>query len=104
MIRAIAKEIIDMIDISTFELMELPKFRRAIPTKLVLKVKHRADGTWSKDKARLVCQGFHHVIGKDFHSAFSPMASFVNCRMIINLAVTNGWPILHADIPQAFLR
>ena len=24
--------------------------------------------------------------------------------MIISLAGTNGWPIMHADIPQAFLR
>ena len=104
MIRAIAKEITDMVDISTFELCALPKFRRSIPTKLVLKVKHRADGTWDKDKARLVVQGFHQVIGKDFHATFSPMASFVNVRLVISLAVTNGWPIMHGDVPQAFLR
>jgi hypothetical protein len=104
MIRAIAKEITDMIDISTFELCELPKFRRAIPTKLVLKVKHRADGTLDKYKARMVVQGFHQIIGKDFHATFSPMASFVNVRLVISLAVTNGWSLMHADVPQAFLR
>ena len=104
MIRAIAKEIIDMVKISTFELCPLPKFRRAIPTKLVLKVKHRADGTLDKYKARLVVQGFHQIIGKDFHATFSPMASFVNVRLVISLAVTNGWPLMHADVPQAFLR
>ena len=104
MIRAIAKEIVDMIQISTFELCPLPKYRHTIPTKLVLKVKHRADGTLDKYKARLVVQGFHQVLGKDFHATFSPMASFVNVRLVISMAVTHGWPLMHADVPQAFLR
>ena len=54
--------------------------------------------------ALLIVQGFHHIIGKDFHATFSPMASFVNVRLVVSLAVTNGWPLMHADVPQAFLR
>ena len=104
MIRAIAKELVDMIYISTFERLPLPRVGREVPTTLVLKVKHRADGSWEKDKARLVVQGFRQVVGRDFHATFSPMASFVNVRILLSLACTNGWRVMHGDIPQAFLR
>ena len=54
MARAIHKEISDLIKVGTFELMPLPNGRQAIGSKLVLKVKFRADGTPDKDKARLL--------------------------------------------------
>jgi hypothetical protein len=104
MIKAIAREIVGIIDVSTFELIMIPHGRKEIPTKLVLKVKYRADGTFDKNKARLVVQGFHQVQGRDFHATFAPMASFVNVRLIMSLAVQNGWDLKHADVPQAFLR
>ena len=51
-------------------------------SKLVLKVKYRADGTPDKDKARLVALGFIQQIGVDFYSTFSPMASLTSVRTI----------------------
>ena len=62
----IAKEIGDLLKIGTFELVELPDGRKPIGSKLVLKVKHKADGTWEKDKARLVALGFLERVGLDF--------------------------------------
>ena len=32
------------------------------------------------------------------------MENFTNVRLLISLAVYNGWGLFHADIPQAFLR
>ena len=32
------------------------------------------------------------------------MASFFSVRLIISFAVTKRWPIMHGDVPQAFLR
>ena len=104
MMRAIYKEIYDLIKIGTFELCELPDGREPIGSKLVLKVKYKADGQFDKDKARLVALGFLERVGIDFHSTFAPMASLTSVRVIISIAVHHGWPIFHADIPQAFLR
>ena len=104
MIKAISKEVIGIMDISTFELCILPQNRREIPTKLVLKVKYRADGEYDKHKARMVVQGFHQVPDRDFHATFAPMASFVNVRLVMSIAVQHGWALKHADVPQAFLR
>ena len=104
MARAIHKEISDLIKVGTFELMPLPNGRQAIGSKLVLKVKFRADGTPDKDKARLVALGFLERIGVDFFSTFAPMASLTSVRTVIAIAVHHGLPIYHADVPQAFLR
>ena len=70
----------------------------------MLKVKYKADGSFDKDKARLVAQGFCERIGKDFYSTFSPMASLTSVRTLFAIAVHHRLPIYHADIPNAFVR
>ena len=104
MVRAIHKEIRDLIAAGTFELAELPSSRKAIGSKFVLKVKYKADGTYDKDKARMVAQGFCERIGKDFYSTFSPMASLTSVRALFAIAVYHRLGCYHADIPNAFVR
>ena len=53
-----------------------------ISTKLVLKVKYKADRTYDKDKARLVTQGFLARAGVDFFSTFSPIAQLTGVRAL----------------------
>ena len=50
----------------TWELVDRPAKRKVIGTKWVWKVKHKADGTLEKFKARLVAQGYSQVEGLDF--------------------------------------
>ena len=104
MLQAIAKEFNDLIAIGTFTGIEVPTNRKAISSRIVLKVKHRADGAFGKYKARLVAQGFLQKLGVDFFSAFSPMATLTSIRILLAIAVHNGLDIVHADIPQAFLK
>ena len=104
MIAAAAKEIGDLIKIGTFSPEpEIPVNRKAIDSRIVFKVKHRADGTFDKFKARLVAKGFMQRLGFDFFSTFSPMATLTTVRTVFALAVRLGLPIYHADIPQAFV-
>jgi hypothetical protein len=104
MIAAAAKEIGDLIKIGTFSPEpEIPINRKAIDSRIVFKVKHRADGTFDKFKARLVAKGFMQRLGFDFFSTFSPMATLTTVRTVFALAVRLGLPIYHADIPQAFV-
>ena len=53
----------------------LPRGHRPLDSRIVLKVKYRANGAFDKLKARLVASGFLAKIGIDFFSTFSPMAS-----------------------------
>ena len=54
MLTAIAKEIHGLCALRTFVVEPLPDGRQPNSTKLVLKVKYKADGAYDKDKARLV--------------------------------------------------
>ena len=82
MLTAVAKEIHGLCALGTFVVEPLPDGRQPISTKLVLKVKYKADGTYDKDKARLVAQGFLARAGMDFFSTFSPMAQLSGVRAL----------------------
>ena len=104
MLDAIWKEIKGLVDLGTFSLEPLPAGQRALDSRIVLKVKYRADGSFDKNKARLVARGFLARMGTDFFSTFSPMASLTAVRAMCSLAVSLGLPIKHSDIPQAFIQ
>ena len=104
MLQAIAKEFNDLIAICTFANIEVPNNRKAISSRIVLKVKHRADGAFDRYKARLVARGFLLKLGVDFFSTFSPMATLTSIQIILVIAVHNNLDIVHADILQAFLK
>ena len=103
-LQAIAKAFNDLVAIGTFSSVEVPNNRKAISSRIVLKVKHRADGAFDKYKARLVARGFLQKLGVDFVSTFSPMATLTSIRILLAIAVHNNLDIVHADIPQAFLK
>ena len=71
MLQAIAKEFNDLIAIDTFDGIEVPNNRKAISSRIVLKVKHRVDGAFDKFKARLVARGFLQKLGVDFFSTLA---------------------------------
>ena len=82
----------------------MPDSSRPIDSRFVLKIKHRADGSYDKHKARLVARGFMAKIGVDFYSTFSPMASLTAVRVMASLAVSAGTDLRHSDIPNAFIQ
>ena len=104
MAKAIAKEIHDLVSLGTFAWERLPDDRRAMSSKLVLKIKYKADGQLDKFKGRLVARGFEGRPGVDFFGTFAPMASITTVRTVFAIAVHHGLPIIHCDIPQAFLQ
>ena len=105
MIAAASKEIGDLIKIGTFATEpSIPSDRKAIDSRIVFKVKYRANGEFDKYKARLVAKGYLQRLGFDFFSTFSPMATLTTVRTIFAIAVKLGLRISHADIPQAFTQ
>ncbi len=55
-----------MIEMNTWKLIELPKGRKPVSCKWVLRVKHKSDGTVEKFKGRLVARGFSQQPGIDY--------------------------------------
>ena len=75
-----------------WDLVELPKDRKAVGSKWVFKLKRNADGSVERYKARLVAQGFTQKFGVE------------SVRTVIALAVQNGLKLHQMDVATAFLN
>ena len=80
-------------DSGTWELMPLPKEKKAIGCKWVYKVKHNVDGSVSRYKAHLVANGYAQTYGIDFEEMFNPVAKMATVRAVISMATAKGWDL-----------
>jgi len=87
-----------------WELVALPKDKKAIGCKWVYKVKHNADGSVKRYKARLVAKGYAQTYDIDYEETYSPVAKMITVRAIIVMAVTKGWSLHQMDVKNVFLH
>jgi len=66
----------------TWELVALPKNKKAIRFKWVCKVKHNGDGSMSRYKARLVAKGYAQTYGIDYEETYSPIAKMTTIKVM----------------------
>ena len=61
---------------------------------------------WSIDryKEQLVTKGFHQHPGCDYTETFSPVVKPVTLRIVLTLAVRQGWSLCQLDVNNAFLQ
>ena len=58
----------------------------------------------TRNKARLVAQGFTQVEGLDFEETFAPMSRLEAIRMLLAFAVHHDFKLYQMDVKSAFLN
>ena len=92
-----------LLEMQTWDLVELPAGRKPIGSKWVFRVKHKSDGTVDHFKARFVAKGYAQAYGIDYKDTFSPVVKFTSIRTILAFAAQEL--IVHQmDVVTAFLN
>jgi hypothetical protein len=75
-----------------------------VSSKWIYKIKHVANGSVEKFKARFVAKGFTQKEGIDNEETFAPVARYTSIRTIIALASVLGWKLHQMDVKTTFLN
>ena len=100
--KAMERELESLRENEVWDLVELPKDRKAVGSKWVFKVKTDADGSVERHKARLVAQGFSQTFGLDYDETFCPVVRFESVRTVIALAAQHGLQLHQMDVTTAY--
>ena len=88
----------------TWELVPPTDITNIVSCKWIFRIKRKSDGSIDKYKSRLVAKGFHQRPGVDYLETFSPVIKPTTVRLVLNIAVSNGWPLRQLDVNNAFLQ
>jgi hypothetical protein len=78
--------------------------QNVIGTKWVFQNKQDEHGVVTRNKARLVAQGFTQVEGLDFGETYAPVATLESIRILIAYATNHDFKLYQMDVKSAFLN
>jgi hypothetical protein len=87
-----------------WELVPRPEGVNVIGTKWVYKNKSDEQGVVTKNKARLVAQGYTQVEGVDFDETFAHVARLESIRLLLGVACILKFKLFQMDVKSAFLN
>ncbi|XP_058732808.1 uncharacterized mitochondrial protein AtMg00820-like [Vicia villosa] len=87
-----------------WELVPNPGNKRIIGTKWVFKNKMDENGIITRNKARLVAQGYNQEEGIDFEETFAPVARLEAIRLLLAYACSLDFELFQMDVKSAFLN
>jgi hypothetical protein len=87
-----------------WKIVPRPKNKDGVSYRWLFKIKHAADGSIEKYKARIFARGFSQKEGIDYEETFTPMARYTLIRTIIALAAKMKWKLYQMDVKTTFLN
>ena len=75
-----------------------------VTSKWIYKIKHAADGSIEKYKARFVARGFSQKEGIDYEETFALVAKYTSIKLVLALAAVMKLKIHQMDVKTAFLN
>ena len=79
-------------------------FPKTRTSKWIYKIKHAADGSIEKYKARFVAGGFSQKEGIGYEETFAPVSRYTSFRSVLALDAVMKWKIHQMDVKTAFLN
>lgn len=101
---AMDEEIAAMERTKTWSIVPLPQGHHSFGCKWVYRVKHKADGSVDRYKARRVAKGYSQQEGINFFDTFSPVTKVTTVKVFLSLATSFNWPVAQMDVNNAFLN
>lgn len=102
--QAVADEMKSLMKNQTWILTEPPAEVKPLQNRWVFKIKHNADGSPPRYKARLVIKGFTQRPGTDYTETISPVVKFTSIRAILAIAAASKMKLEQFDVKTAFLN
>jgi hypothetical protein len=90
---AMTEEYQSILKNDVWDVVPRPKGKSVVTSKWIYKIKHVANGSFEKYKARFVARGFSQVEGVNYDDNFSPVVPYTSIRSIIALATSMGWKL-----------
>ncbi len=87
-----------------WELVALPKDKKAIGCKWVYKIKHNVNESMGKYKTRLIAKGYAQTYGINYEETYNLVAKMMTIRTIIVMVATKRWSLHQMDVKNVFLH
>ncbi|KAK1401416.1 hypothetical protein POM88_001021 [Heracleum sosnowskyi] len=87
-----------------WKLVPRPKNKKVVGTRWVYRNKLDEDGIVTRNKARLVAQGYSQAEGIDYDETYAPVARLEAIRMFLAFAAYSNFKVYQMDIKSAFLN
>jgi hypothetical protein len=100
---AMQEELSQLEKLGVWHLVDLPKGVSALGTRWVYRCKRDDKGTVTRNKARLVVQGFLQQEGLDYTDVFAPVARIEAIRLFLAFVSYKGFKVYQLDVKSAFL-
>jgi hypothetical protein len=101
---AMTEEYQSIIKNDVWEIVPRPKKKDVVSSKWLYKIKHVADESIEKHKARFVGRGFSQKEGIAYEETFSLVAIYTSIITIIALATKMKWKLHQMDVKTTFLN
>ena len=81
----------------------MPKGKKVVKSKWVLRVKINKKGEVEEYKGRVVAKGYSQEEGVDYDQTFRPTVRFESIRQMVALGIAKGMEMHQMDVTTAFL-
>ncbi|GJT42470.1 retrovirus-related pol polyprotein from transposon TNT 1-94 [Tanacetum coccineum] len=101
---AMQEELNQFIANNVWELVPQPRNMKIIGTKWVFRNKLDENSIVSRNKARLVAQGYNQQGGIDYDETYAPIARLESIRILLTYACALDFKLFQMDVKSAFLN